>query len=180
MQPALFLTKDLERLHLAPFAQLEVTAYLASMWGFALQGRFLSLVRGIHLRVRHALRASFASRGAAVQLAQALALLAAIPLSVQAHQEVAYLALRESTASRDAHPPAAAETALLGVFPLSVRVLRRVAARALPGDTAWRVALAAVPMENARPQRVALVPREHFLLLDPAKMRLARLVPRSA
>ena len=154
---ALFRTKDSERLHLAPFAQLEVTAYLASMWGFALQGRFLSLVLGIHLRVRHALRASFASRGAAVQLAQALALLAAIPLPVQVHQEVACLALRESTASRDAHPPAAAETVLLGVFRPSALVLLPVAARALPDDTAWRVALAAVPMEYARPQRVVSV-----------------------
>ena len=93
---------------------------------------------------RHALRASFASRGAAVQLAQALALLAAIPLPVQVHQEVACLALRESTASRDAHPPAAAETVLLGVFRPSALVLLPVAARALPGDTAWR----AVPVST--------------------------------
>lgn len=138
------------------------------------------MVPGYLLLAHPALRASFASRGAAVQLAQALALLAAIPLPVQVHQEVACLALRESTASRDAHPPAAAETVLLGVFRPSALVLLPVAARALPGDTAWRVALAAVPMEYARPQRVVSVLRIHFLLLDPAKMQLARIVPRSA
>ena len=114
---ALFRTKDSERLHLAPFAQLEVTAYLASMWGFALQGRFLSLVLGIHLRVRRALRASFASRGAAVQLAQAFVQLAAIRLPAQVYQEVACLALRDHSAFQDAHLPKALHCVPLVVTP---------------------------------------------------------------
>ncbi len=78
---------------------------------------------------------------------------------------------------RDALPPAAAETALLEVSPPSGLALPPVAARALPGDTAWRVAQAVVTMANARHQRAVHVPRDHFLLLVPAKMQPARLAP---
>ena len=81
---ALFLTKALERLRLARFVRREAIVYLALMLDCAQQGHFLLLELEFLLRARRVLPVSFASRDAAVQLAQAFVLLAATLLLVQA------------------------------------------------------------------------------------------------